>query len=259
MPVLIGTSGWHYRHWRGGFYPSSLPARSWLAHYADRFATVELNNAFYRLPETSAFEAWNRGLPDDFVVAVKASRYLTHVRRLREPEEPVDRLMQHASGLGSKLGPVLLQLPPNLQIDVPALRRTLRAFPRAARVAVEVRHDSWRVPDTRALLEERGAALCLTDSAGRHGPLWRTTDWGYVRFHSGQSQPSSCYGRAALDSWAGRLAELWPDTADVFVYFNNDSHGCAPRDAHRFALAVRRHGLDPTRVPTSCEAPLSPS
>ena len=259
MPVLIGTSGWHYRHWRGGFYPTSLPARSWLAHYADRFATVELNNAFYRLPETSAFQAWNRTLPDDFVVAVKASRYLTHVRRLREPEEPVERLMGHASGLGSKLGPVLLQLPPNLPMDLPALRRTLQAFPRGARVAVEVRHDSWAVPDTRALLEERGAALCLTDSAGRHSPLWQTTDWAYVRFHSGQSHPSSCYGRAALDTWAGRVAELWPPAADVFVYFNNDSHGCAPRDAHQFALAVRRHGLDPTRVPTSREAPLSPS
>jgi uncharacterized protein YecE (DUF72 family) len=258
VAVLIGTSGWHYRHWRGGLYPAPLPTRTWLGHYSNRFATVELNNAFYRLPDTSAFEAWSRTVPDDFVVSVKASRFLTHIRRLHEPEEPVERLMRHARGLGSKLGPVLLQLPPNLQVDLAALRRTLAAFPRDARVAVEARHDSWFVPATQALLEGEGAALCLTDTGGRHGPLLRTTDWAYVRLHCGQSRPTSCYGRSALDTWSRRLAELWPADADAFVYFNNDSHGCAPRDARRFALAARRHGLAPTRVPTSRETRLTP-
>ncbi|HUZ10293.1 MAG TPA: DUF72 domain-containing protein [Acidimicrobiales bacterium] len=257
MPVLIGTSGWHYRHWRGGFYPAPLPARSWLEHYAQRFATVEVNSAFYRLPEAATFANWAAVLPDDFVVSVKASRYLTHVRRLRDPEEPVRRLMERASELGSKLGPVLVQLPPNLRIDTPALARCLKAFPPGTRTAVELRHESWFVPAARRVLEEVGAAACLTDTAGHPGPLWRTTDWGYLRFHGGRGRPPSCYGRAALATWARRLAELWPGTADVFVYFNNDAHGCAPRDARRFAAAVRRAGLPATRVPPASETPLT--
>jgi uncharacterized protein YecE (DUF72 family) len=126
VPVLVGTSGWQYAHWRGRFYPEGLGQARWLEHYADRFATVESNNAFYRLPEASTFEAWAARTPPDFVMAVKASRYLTHVRRLREPEEPVHRLLDRARHLGGKLGPVLLQLPPNLQADPEALDRTLR-------------------------------------------------------------------------------------------------------------------------------------
>jgi uncharacterized protein YecE (DUF72 family) len=231
--------------------------RDWLSWYSERFATVELNNAFYRLPEASVFANWCRVLPDDFVVSVKASRYLTHVRRLHDPEGPVQRLMHRASELGPKLGPVLLQLPPNLQVDAVALRRTLDAFPRAARLAVEFRHDSWFVPSIRELLAERGAALCLTDTGGHRSPLWVTADWGYLRFHGGRGCPSSCYGRSALDTWARLLAERWPSTAEVFSYFNNDAHGCAPRDARRFGLAARRHGLSTSRVPSSREVPLS--
>lgn len=259
MPVLIGTSGWHYQHWKGGFYPRGVPASRWLAHYAERFDTVELNNAFYRLPEASTFSMWARTLPAGFVVAVKMSRYLTHVKRLRDPKEPVQRFMERARGLGPKLGPVLLQLPPNLQIDLPALDAVLDASPGRVRVAVELRHASWFVPATRELLESRGAALCIADTAGGLGfnsPLWRTTDWGYVRFHAGRAHPHPCYGRAALEKWARRLAELWPDHSDVFAYFNNDEHGCAPRDARRFALAVSRSGLRPTRVPTVRETPI---
>jgi len=148
-----------------------MPASDWLGHYAKCFATVELNNAFYRLPEASTFAAWAQALPDDFVVAVKASRYLTHVRRLQEPGEPVARLMERASELGPKLGPVLVQLPPTLRVDAEALERTLAAFPRYARVAVELRHESWFDLAVRRLLEAAGAACCLTDRDGRHGPL----------------------------------------------------------------------------------------
>jgi len=257
VPVLIGTSGWHYRHWRGGLYPCALPARDWLGYYAQRFATVELNNAFYRLPEASTFASWAEMVPPDFVVAVKASRYLTHVRRLRDPEEPVQRLMERSRTLGPKLGPVLVQLPPDLRVDLDGLSKTLRAFPEATRVAVELRHESWFEASVRRLLEETGAAFCLADRAGPVGPLWRTTDWGYLRFHQGRSRPEPCYGRAALGTWARRLAELWPETADVFAYFNNDGCGCAPRDAHRFASAVRREGLSPTRVPPTRDVPLT--
>jgi uncharacterized protein YecE (DUF72 family) len=257
VAIRIGTSGWHYQHWRGGFYPPTLSPAAWLERYAQGFATVELNNAFYRLPETSTFEKWAGMLPADFVVSVKASRYLTHVRRLRDPVEPVHRLMDRAAGMGAKLGPVLVQLPPTLPCDTDALGRTLRAFPPGTRVAVEFRHESWFVASTRQVLEEAGAACCLTDVDGRPGPLWRTAPWGYVRLHRGRGRPPSCYGRTALHSWARRLSELWPTSADVFVYFNNDLHSCALRDAHRFASAATRVGLEPTRVPPAREVPLT--
>ncbi|MGH2816205.1 MAG: DUF72 domain-containing protein, partial [Actinomycetota bacterium] len=161
MPVLVGTSGWQYRDWRGRLYPDGLAQARWLEHYAERFATVESNNAFYRLPEPGTFAAWAERTPPGFVMAVKASRFLTHTRRLRDPEEPVGRLMDHARHLGPKLGPVLLQLPPTLKADPPALERTLRAFPADVRVAVEPRHDSWWTDEIRDLLSAHGAALCL--------------------------------------------------------------------------------------------------
>jgi uncharacterized protein YecE (DUF72 family) len=257
MPAWIGTSGWHYPHWRGGLYPAKLPSGAWLGYYGKRFCTTEINNAFYRLPERSTFETWAAAVPDDFVFAVKASRYLTHVRRLREPSEPVTRLIERAAGLGPKLGPILLQLPPNLQIDLDALDAVLRAFPAGTKVAVEFRHASWFVPPTRALLEAHGSAWCLTDRGGRKSAAWRTADWGYLRLHGGLGSPPSCYGRSALRSWAEQLAELWPDPSTLFVYFNNDGHGCAVRDAHRFALASSRAHLAPTRVATAGECTLT--
>ncbi len=257
MPVWIGTSGWHYAHWRDGLYPRGLATSRWLSHYAERFATVELNNAFYRLPAASAFEQWATQLPDGFVVAVKASRYLTHVRRLRDPKDPVRRLLQQAKGLGSKLGPFLLQLPPNLRVDMDALRSTLDAFGSGVRVAVEVRHASWLCDELRGVLAARDAALCVADGGALDTPWWRTASWGYVRFHRGRAQPESCYGRAALASRASRIAGVWTESDDVFVYFNNDGHGCAPRDARVFAAAVEKSGLRPTRVPPARETALT--
>lgn len=252
MPVRLGTSGWQYRHWRGRFYPTEVPQRCWLEHYAARFATVEVNNAFYRLPDRAVFEKWRDRTPDDFVVTVKASRYLSHVRRLREPVEPVGRLLERAKGLGPKLGPFLLQLPPDFRCDLGLLDNALSCFPKSCRVAVEVRHPSWWVDGLAELLTAHNAAFCLADSpARRRSPLWRTADWGYIRFHAGRASPVPCYGRAALSSWAGRLAEQWLPADDVFAYFNNDGLGCAPRDAIWFAQELRKVGLDPTRVPAS--------
>ena len=159
MPVLVGTSGWQYQHWRGRLYPPRLAQARWLEHYAERFATVESNNAFYRLPEPATFAAWAERTPPGFVMAVKASRYLTHIKRLRDPEEPVGRLLDHARHLGPKLGPILLQLPPTLKADPAALDRALRAFPPGIRVAVEPRHDTWWTDEVRDLLTTHGAAL----------------------------------------------------------------------------------------------------
>ncbi|MET9735405.1 DUF72 domain-containing protein [Streptomyces sp. NPDC006458] len=250
MTLYVGTSGWQYRDWRGVLYPAGVPVRLWLEEYAGRFATVEINNAFYRLPTRENFEAWRGRVPGDFVVAVKASRYLTHIKRLKTPEEPVDRLLSHAAGLGDRLGPVLLQLPPNLRADPGLLDACLACFPADIRVAVEPRHDSWWTPEVRGVLEARRAALCWADVRARPAaPLWRTADWGYVRFHEGRAKPWPRYGRQALRTWAERIARAWSPAEDVFAYFNNDPNGAAVKDARAFAATARRARLAPTRTP----------
>jgi uncharacterized protein YecE (DUF72 family) len=258
MPLIIGTSGWQYRDWRGGLYPAGLPQRRWLEHYATRYVTVENNNSFYRLPARETFGRWREQVPGDFVMAVKASRYLTHIRRLRDPAEPVARLMGAAAGLGPALGPVLLQLPPTLKADPGALDACLAEFAAAsaalglpaARVAVEPRHESWWTGETRDVLAGRGAALCWADRRGRPvTPLWRTASWGYLRLHEGTARPWPRYGDRALRSWAGRLAGAWPDEADVYVYFNNDPGGAAVLNSAQFARAAQRAGRSVTRTP----------
>lgn len=252
MPLLVGTSGWQYRDWRNVLYPANVPQRVWLETYAAGFATVESNNAFYRLPSGETFAAWRDRTPPDFCFAVKASRFLTHIKRLRDPEEPVGRLMEHARALGDKLGPVLLQLPPTLRVDPALLDACLRCFPPDVRIAVEPRHDSWWIPEVRAVLTECGAALCWADVRSRPvAPLWRTTDWGYLRLHSGRATPEPRYGRTALTSWARRLADTWPDRAEVFVYFNNDPGGAAVRDAVVFARAAAAAGATVSRTPAT--------
>jgi uncharacterized protein YecE (DUF72 family) len=256
VPVLVGTSGWQYRDWRGRLYPEKLAQARWLEHYAERFATVESNNAFYRLPEPATFAAWAERTPPGFVMAVKASRFLTHIKRLRDPEEPVARLLDHARHLGPKLGPILLQLPPTLKADPAALDRALRAFPPGIRVAVEPRHDTWWTDEVRDLLTTHGAALCLADSPRRHTPVWRTADWAYLRLHEGTAHPRPCYERPTLATWARRLADLVGPDADAHVYFNNDPAGCAVRDAIWFAEEATQVGLSPTRVPPLDEAPV---
>jgi uncharacterized protein YecE (DUF72 family) len=245
VTVLIGTSGWQYDSWKGRFYPADVTKARWLEHYGARFATLESNSAFYRLPERRTFEQWAQRTPDDFVVAVKASRYLTHVRRLRDPAEPVRRLVDRLAGLGAKCGPVLLQLPPTLQEDLDALDAAVRAFPPGIRVAVELRHSSWFTDRTRRLLERRSAALCLADRPGLRMPMWATAPWGYVRFHEGRAHPRPCYGRRALATWAERIADLWGRRAEVFCYFNNDPLGCAPHDARVFRPGRRARRPQP--------------
>jgi uncharacterized protein YecE (DUF72 family) len=255
--IRVGTSGWHYADWRGAFYPSHGASQRWLELYAREFATVEINATFYRLTAASVLRSWHDAVPDDFVFAVKASRYLTHVRRLGDPRGPVELLLERTGALGSKRGPVLLQLPPNMAVDVDRLGETLEAFAGAADVAVEVRHPSWDRAEVRSLLERYHAALVLTDRRGPARPVWATAPWGYVRFHAGRAQPTPCYGSRALRTWAGRVGDLWAPGADVFAYFNNDQGGCAPRDGRLFGLACARRGLEVTRVPGPGVARLS--
>ena len=249
MPIVVGTSGWQYGHWRSRFYPRGVPQSLWLEYYAARFATVESNAAFYRLPEHNTFAAWAVRTPSDFVWAVKFSRFLTHVKRLRDPAEPVARFVNRARGLGSKLGPVLLQLPPQLKRDDDRLEQTLSEFPVGMRVAVEFRHRSWWHDEVRRILERHGAALCWADRLGPRTPLWHTTDWAYLRFHGGRAQPAPCYGRQALSSWVERITGALPEQSTVYVYFNNDRQACALRDAIVFARLAKRAGWAASRVP----------
>ena len=212
---------------------------------AQQFATVENNGTFYRLPARDTFVNWRDRVPGDFVMTVKASRYLTHVRRLRDPADPVKRLLDAAAGLGGRLGPVLLQLPPDLRADPDLLRGCLRQFPATVRVAVEPRHESWWTDEVREVLTAANAALCWADRGGSAvTPLWRTADWGYLRFHEGDGVPWPSYSDAALSAWAGRI----PGHGEVYAYFNNDQHGAAPRDAARLAAAVTRRGGQAARA-----------
>jgi uncharacterized protein YecE (DUF72 family) len=249
VTVKIGTSGWQYRHWRTAFYPAGMGTGRWLAFYASSFDTVEVNNAFYRLPDASAFDRWRASTPARFEIAVKMSSFLTHNRRLREPSEPVHRFLERAGHLGEKLGPVLLQLPPTMRVEIGRLDETLACFGPGVRVAVEVRHDSWDRDEVWNVLASHNAAWVIADAPWRAWPEVRTADWGYLRFHQGMASPRPCYGRTALARWATRVAELWPDAADVYAYFNNDPCACALRDARWFAAAVARVGRTPTRVP----------
>jgi uncharacterized protein YecE (DUF72 family) len=226
----VGTSGWQYRDWRGDFYPPKLAQRLWLEHYVTVFDTVELNNAFYRLPERSTFEAWSKRTPPGFVMTVKASRYLTHIKRLRDPAEPVERLVNRYDGLGRRRGPILLQLPPTLQAAPDLLDSTLRRFPRRIRVAVEFRHDSWWTDEVRDLLTRRRAALVWADRNEQAlNPLWVTADWGYLRLHRGAKDADGwAYSDGALAGWADRLRSSF---AEGYAYTNNDPGCAAPHDA----------------------------
>ena len=249
MSVIAGTSGWQYRDWRGSFYPPGVPQRRWLEHYAEQFATVENNGTFYRLPARETFEAWRARVTSDFIMTVKASRYLTHVRRLRDPAEPVQRLMAAAGGLGDRLGPVLLQLPPDLRAAPALLNECLRQFPPGVRLAVEPRHESWWTDQTQEVLNGRNAALCWSDRGGAAlNPLWRTADWGYLRLHEGDGDPWPRYRPATLSAWAERITAAWAASADVYVYFNNDQHCAAPHDAAAFAAAVAGQGRATARA-----------
>jgi uncharacterized protein YecE (DUF72 family) len=252
VPILVGTSGWQYRHWRERFYPRGVAQVRWLEWYAERFETVELNVTFYRQPPNETFEGWARRAPAGFLFAAKTSRFLTHVRRLREPRASVERFLDGACRLGSHLGPVLVQLPPDLAAEADAvagLDETLAAFPPDVRVAFEPRHRTWFSDEVRAILERHGAALCWADRRGWLNPPWRTADWAYVRFHGGLAAPRPCYGDRALASAATLVADTWADSADVFVYFNNDHRACALANAGTFGRLAAERGRAVSRTP----------
>lgn len=228
--VRVGCSGWEYRHWRGDFYPAGLAQARWLEHYAGIFDTVEVNATFYRLPEVSTFTRWRDRVPPGFVFAVKASRYLTHIRRLRDPAGPLDLFFSRARLLGGKLGPVLYQLPPRWRIDVDRLARFLESLPPDVAQAVEFRDPSWYAEATFERLERHGVALCLHDLGDAASPRRVTAPFVYVRFH-GSATHGGSYADHELRDWAAWLARQVQEGRTLYAYFNNDVGGHAPRNA----------------------------
>jgi uncharacterized protein YecE (DUF72 family) len=268
--VLIGTSGWQYPRWRGDFFPAGLPQRQQLAYLARRLPTVEVNGTFYSLTRPSACEAWRAAVPASFVFAIKGSRYITHMVKLRNFEAPLANFF--ASGilrLGAQLGPILWQLPPQLPFDADRARRFFEALPRDVagaerwarrhdarttgraalrapdgrqrplRYAVEIRHASWLADEALATLRALDLALVSAESAGKHPLCYdRTARFAYLRLHGSTALYASRYTDAELAAWAERIAR-WADSGDdVYVYFDNDAQGHAPHDALRLQAAV---------------------
>jgi uncharacterized protein YecE (DUF72 family) len=228
--VRIGCSGWQYKHWKGNFYPPELQPRGWLEHYARHFDTVEVNNSFYRLPGEGVFETWRSRTPPHFLFAVKASRFLTHMKKLKDPEEPITRLFSRAFELKGKLGPVLYQLPKQMPKNVERLAAFLDLLPPRVKHALEFREPSWYDEDVMQLLRRHNVALCLHDMAGSVAPRLLTARFTYVRFHGAAQRYDGAYPQNALEDWAEWLSA---NGHPAFVYFNNDIGGHAPRDAAR--------------------------
>jgi uncharacterized protein YecE (DUF72 family) len=241
--VRVGTSGWEYPHWRGRFYPRDLSKDRWLEHYVEHFDTLELNNSFYRLPEADTFTAWRRRLPTGFTMAVKASRYLTHLKRLRDPEEPLERFWSRARRLADHLGPVLYQLPPRWHRNPERLGAFLDVVPKRRPQAIEFRDPSWYHPETDSLLRRARVGICLHDMAGSAyagppvGPI------AYLRFHGSTARYQGSYSSQRLAAVAERLTGWAHDGLACWVYFNNDPEAHAVRDAMRLRDYLARRNV----------------
>lgn len=230
--IRIGTSGYHYKHWVGPFYPPKTSPGKMFAYYARHFDTLELNNSFYRLPSTEAFEAWRDAAPENFVFAVKASRYITHQKKLKEPENALENLLPRAEHLDVKLGPFLFQLPPRWKINTERLLGLLNILPREHRYAFEFREPSWIGPEACRILHQFNAAFCIYELAGYQTPLEITSDFAYVRLHGpAEGKYQGSYTSQRLRRWARWIEEQARRLKAVYVYFDNDQAGYAAKNA----------------------------
>jgi uncharacterized protein YecE (DUF72 family) len=234
--IRIGCSGWNYKHWRGPFYPDGLAMKHWFAHYAAAFDTVEINNSHYRLPEAAVFAAWRDAAPPGFVYAVKASRFLTHHKKLKDPDEPIERLLGRARHLGPTLGPLLYQLPPRWRLDLDRLRGFVERLPRDVVHVMEFRDPSWMTDPVFALLDAHGIGFCTHDMPGLEVPRAAVGPVAYVRFHGTAGKYVGRYSEAVLADWLAWMQAQAADGREVYAYFNNDIHGHAIDDA----LALKR-------------------
>lgn len=236
--VRIGCSGWQYKHWREIFYPKGLPQSRWFAFYAEHFDTVEINNSFYMLPKPSTYEKWRDQAPPGFCYAVKANRYLTQAKKLKDCEESIERMMGAVRHLGDRLGPILYQLPPSLKLDLERLEAFLRLLPRDVTNVFEFRNRSWYVPETYALLDRYNTVFCIHDMPGSASDRITVGPAAYVRFHGGEGKYWGRYSDERLLSWADWIVERSRSGLNVWCYFNNDIHGHAIHDAQTLKSMV---------------------
>lgn len=235
---LVGTSGFVYPHWKGLFYPPGLPQRQWFDHYARSFNTAELNNPFYRLPSEAAFQAWRRRAPPGFVYAVKASRFITHMKKLRGVADAVALFVSRARLLGPALGPILYQLPPNLRRHDDLLEEFLALLPPDLRQVMEFRHSSWFAPQVFDILRKHRIGFCVFDMHDLPCPVEVTADFAYFRFHGPAGLYGGSYSEEALGDWAAQMAGLGAEVKTAYAYFNNDAEAHAVANAQTLAALL---------------------
>jgi uncharacterized protein YecE (DUF72 family) len=231
--IRIGTSGWQYSHWKGPFYPEEMADDDLLPFYAERLRTVEINRSFYSLPSADAARRWAARTPEEFVFAFKASRYLTHMKKLKDPKEPLRNVLESARELGAKLGPILFQLPPHWHKNAGRLAALLELLPHDLRFAVELRDPSWLDEEVLRLLEEHGVALCIYELAGFLSPREVTADFVYLRLHGPGDAYEGSYDAQTLAGWAGAISTWSRQGRAVYCYFDNDQAGYAATNAMR--------------------------
>lgn len=238
--VHIGTSGWHYGHWRGPFYPRDLPAPRMLRWYTQQFDTVEINNSFYRLPTTEALSAWCRETPREFCFAVKASRYITHNLKLKDPEQSSNKFFSQIARLERRLGPILFQLPPGWKLNVERLEEFLATLPKRRRYVFEFRNPTWNVMPVYETLRRHNAAFCIYELAGSQSPLEITAEFTYVRLHGPGGAYQGDYSQEQLKTWASRIRTWRRQLQHIFVYFDNDQAGFAAQNALQLKRILAR-------------------
>ena len=237
--IHVGTSGWHYRHWVGPFYPMGTRPGAFLDYYARHFATAEINNSFYKLPKPEMLAAWRDQTPGGFIFACKGSRFTTHMKKLKDPKESARLFFDVIEALEDKTGPILFQLPPRWQVNIERLRAFLDALPQKHRYAFEFRDESWFAPEVYDALAKRGAAFCLYDLAGRQSPIEVTADFIYVRLHGPGGAYHGSYDDRALAAWTKRFLAWRKAGKEVYCYFDNDEKGYAAQDAKRLRDRIR--------------------
>lgn len=229
--IRVGTSGWHYGHWVGPFYPENLPKDKWLGFFAEHFDTVEVNNTFYQLPKPHTFENWYTQVGGDFVFTLKANRVITHIRKLKGTAESLGLFIESACLLGSKLGAILYQLPPHLHKDLGRLSDFIELLDPSITAVFEFRHDSWFSRDTFDMLGKYNCAFCVHDMVGAPTPRVITADVIYIRFHGAGGRYAGNYTRSQLKNWAMWINQNRDDVSKVYAYFNNDFKGYAVGNA----------------------------
>ncbi|MBN2019402.1 MAG: DUF72 domain-containing protein [Sedimentisphaerales bacterium] len=237
--IRIGTSGWYYDHWRGRFYPENLPKSNWLSYYTQKFDTVEINNTFYHLPQEQTLKKWQSAAPADFLFAVKANRYITHIKKLKDTKEELQRFSERIELLKKHLGPVLYQLPPMLHKNLKLLGSFLELLPERHKSIFEFRHESWYSDETFKLLDEFNAGFCIHDLVGKLTPKVITGNVIYIRFHGTSGRYAGNYSKPALSKWAKWIKENCRNVTAVYAYFNNDALGHAVKNARTLKSLVR--------------------